>query len=162
ATSNAIAQQGFGTNRPNKSAAVEIKSPNKGLLIPRITLTSDTDVTTILSPANSLLIYNEATTGGLHAGYYYFNATTSKWIPFLDSQYQNNTTVTQGGQNLSVVSTPTTNANGSITTDYKVAITPGAVNQFLATTMVGAELQTEWVDYTTIANLITAENGLTK
>lgn len=160
ATSNAVAQQGFGTNRPDKSAAVEIKSPNKGLLIPRITLTSDTDVATIASPANSLLIYNETTTGGLHAGYYYFNQTQGKWIPFTDSLNQNNTTVTQDGQNLSVVPTATPNATGGTTTDYKVKITPGtAEKQFLATVLVGTELQTKWVSY---GDVIEVTNGLTK
>ncbi|MBA5794086.1 hypothetical protein H1R17_02325 [Flavobacterium sp. xlx-214] len=159
ATSNAVAQQGFGTNRPDKSAAVEIKSPNKGLLIPRITLTSDTDVTTIVSPANSLLIYNETTTNGLHAGYYYFNTNLTKWIPLLDSQYQNNTTVTQDGQNLSVIGTPTVNANGSTTTDYKVKITPGLDKQFLATYDDNGTLKTKWVSY---GDIIEVTNGLTK
>ena len=158
-TSNAVAQQGFGTNRPDKSSAVEIKSPNKGLLIPRITLTSDTDVATIASPANSLLIYNETTTGGLHAGYYYFNQTQGKWIPFTDSLNQNNTTVTQDGQNLSVVPTATPNATGGTTTDYKVKITPGTEKQFLATVLVGTELQTKWVSY---GDVIEVTNGLTK
>ena len=160
ATSNAVAQQGFGTNRPDKSAAVEIKSPNKGLLIPRITLTSDTDVATITSPANSLLIYNETTKGGLHAGYYYFNQTQGKWIPFADSLNQNSTTVTQDGQNLSVVPTATPNTTGGTTTDYKVKITPGtAEKQFLATVLVGTELQTKWVSY---GDVIEVTNGLTK
>lgn len=158
-TSNAVAQQGFGTNRPDKSAAVEIKSPNKGLLIPRITLTSDTDVTTIVSPANSLLIYNETATNGLHAGYYYFNTNLTKWIPLLDSQYQNNTTVTQDGQNLSVIGSPTVNANGSTTTDYKVKITPGLDKQFLATYDDNGTLKTKWVSY---GDIIEVTNGLTK
>lgn len=159
ATSNAIAQQGFGTNRPEKSAAVEIKSPNKGLLIPRIALTSTTDVTTVLNPANSLLVYNETASNGLHAGYYYFKASANKWIPLLDETIQSHVTVTQDGQNLSVVGTQTTNTNGSTSTDYKVKITPGADKQFLATVMVGTELQTTWVSY---ADVMEVTNGLTK
>lgn len=159
ATSNAVAQQGFGTNRPEKSAAVEIKSPNKGLLIPRIALTSTTDVTTVLNPANSLLVYNETASDGLHAGYYYFKASANKWIPLLDETIQSHVTVTQDGQNLSVVGTQTTNTNGSTSTDYKVKITPGADKQFLATVMVGTELQTTWVSY---ADVMEVTNGLTK
>lgn len=159
ATSNAVAQQGFGTNRPEKSAAVEIKSPNKGLLIPRIALTSTTDVTTVLNPANSLLVYNETASNGLHAGYYYFKASANKWIPLLDETIQSHVTVTQDGQNLSVVGTQTTNTNGSTTTDYKVKITPGTDKQFLATVMVGTELQTAWVSY---ADVMEVTNGLTK
>jgi len=96
ASSNAIAQQGFGTNRPHKSAAVHIESPNKGLLIPRVSLTSDTDVTTIKSPANSLLIYNNnEIPGTLRKGYYYFDETAAKWIPFLDAS--NNTVTAANG-----------------------------------------------------------------
>lgn len=34
------AQYGFGTNNPNASAAMEIKSPDKGVLIPKISLTT--------------------------------------------------------------------------------------------------------------------------
>lgn len=160
ASSNAIAQQGFGTNRPDKSSAIEIKSPNKGLLIPRVTLTSLTDVTTIVNPANSLLVYNTTVNSALNEGFYYYNTTLSKWIAFTDESNQDKVTVTQDGQNLSVVGTPTTNANGSTTTDYKVKIVPAATEkQFLATTMVGTELQTTWVSY---GDIMEATNGLTK
>ncbi|WKW46579.1 hypothetical protein P3875_00425 [Myroides sp. JBRI-B21084] len=160
ASSNAIAQQGFGTNRPDKSSAIEIKSPNKGLLIPRVTLTSLTDVTTIVNPANSLLVYNTTVNSALNEGFYYYNTTLSKWIAFTDESNQDKVTVTQDGQNLSVVGTPTTNANGSTTTDYKVKIVPAATEkQFLATTMVGTELQTTWVSYD---DIMEATNGLTK
>lgn len=161
ATSNAVAQQGFGTNRPDKSAAVEIKSPNKGLLIPRITLTSTTDATTINNPSNSLLIYNVGTTEGLKVGYYYWkaDATPAQWIPLLDSRNNERVTVTQDGQNLAVVGTPTTNADGSSTTDYKVKITPGTDKQFLATFDDNGTLKTKWVDY---ADVMEATNGLTK
>lgn len=131
-TSNAVAQQGFGTNTPDKSSAIEIKSTNKGLLIPRIDLKSNTDQTTISNPANSLLVYNTGTTNGLTVGYYYWSKdettpANSKWIPFIDAQNQKNVTVTKDGQNLSVA--PTTTGN---TTDYKVKIVPGEDKQFLS------------------------------
>ena len=38
--SAAFAQYGIGTNNPNGSAALEIVSPDKGVLIPRIALTA--------------------------------------------------------------------------------------------------------------------------
>lgn len=160
ASSNAITQQGFGTNRPDKSSAIEIKSPNKGLLIPRVTLTSLTDVSTIVNPANSLLVYNTTVNAALNEGFYYYSTALSKWVAFTDESNQDKVTVTQDGQNLSVVGTPTTNANGSTTTDYKVKIVPAATDkQFLATTMVGTELQTTWVSYD---DIMEATNGLTK
>ncbi|HMP95090.1 MAG TPA: hypothetical protein PKD90_19575, partial [Phnomibacter sp.] len=46
-----LAQVGIGTNTPNASAALDIDFANKGLLIPRINLTSLTDAGTIPSPA---------------------------------------------------------------------------------------------------------------
>jgi trimeric autotransporter adhesin len=68
---------GIGTVTPNASALLDIKSSNKGLLIPRINLLNETDVITILNPANSLLIYN--INAGLPDGdgYYFWNET--KW-----------------------------------------------------------------------------------
>lgn len=62
------------------SAILDVSAPDKGLLIPRVSLTSTTDVTTITSPATSLMVYNtNATmTNGNGTGYYYWNGT--KWI----------------------------------------------------------------------------------
>jgi hypothetical protein len=66
---------------PNNSAMLDIDASNKGLLIPRVALTSATDITTIPSPATSLLVYNTGTGGLTPAGYYYWDG--SKWVKFL-------------------------------------------------------------------------------
>lgn len=55
------AQQGIGTNNPNDNAALEIESPDKGVLIPRISLTSSS--TLFANAAGSvshtgMLVYN--------------------------------------------------------------------------------------------------------
>ena len=47
-------QTGIGTSTPNASAKLEIAATDKGLLIPRLTLTQRGSIT---SPANGLLIY---------------------------------------------------------------------------------------------------------
>lgn len=64
------------------SAMLDIKNPNKGLLIPRVALTGTADIATILSPAVSLLIYNTATAGtgntAVVPGFYFWNG--SSWI----------------------------------------------------------------------------------
>jgi len=69
---------------PNASAMLDVDAANKGLLIPRVSLTAATDVTTIPSPAVSLLVYNKATAGAapdnVVSGYYYWNGV--KWIAF--------------------------------------------------------------------------------
>ncbi len=67
-------------NNPDVSAMLDVVSSDKGLLIPRVSLTSVTDNSTIASPATSLLVYNtNASLTGTNAdgtGYYY-NAGTA-------------------------------------------------------------------------------------
>lgn len=64
---------------PNVSAALDVDMNDKGLLIPRVALTSTADVVTIPTPATSLLVYNNnaAMTGG-GLGFYYWNSTN--WV----------------------------------------------------------------------------------
>lgn len=80
ATTTMNAQIGIGTAQPHQSAQLDITSSDKGLLIPRIALTSATQQlqTTVANEA-SLLIYNTATVAleGLTPGYYYWDA--AKW-----------------------------------------------------------------------------------
>ena len=66
---------------PDASAGLEIRFTDKGLLIPRVALTSTSSASPITSPANSLLVYNTATTGDVTPGYYYW--TGSKWMRLL-------------------------------------------------------------------------------
>ncbi|NHN24746.1 hypothetical protein FIA58_003570 [Flavobacterium jejuense] len=77
-TSFLFSQVGIGTTTPSASSALEIKSKNSGLLIPRISLLSTTDTTTITSPATSLLIYNTATASDVTPGFYYWDTVWKK------------------------------------------------------------------------------------
>lgn len=54
------------------SAILDVSSTNKGMLVPRVALTGTSDITTIASPAPSLLIYNTATVSNVTPGYYYW------------------------------------------------------------------------------------------
>lgn len=81
----ANAQVGFGTPTPNASAQVDISASDKGLLIPRISLTSTTQqLSTANANAHSLLIYNNGTI--LPEGFYYWksnienNVDNGSWI----------------------------------------------------------------------------------
>jgi hypothetical protein len=66
---------------PDASAGVEMRFSNKGLLIPRVALTSTTSTSPITTPvATSLLVYNTATTGDVTPGYYYWDG--SQWVRF--------------------------------------------------------------------------------
>ncbi|PWN69031.1 hypothetical protein C1631_013255, partial [Chryseobacterium phosphatilyticum] len=59
---------GVGTISPDKSAKFEVKATDKGVLLPRVPLTSSKDQTTIPSPAAGLLVYNTGTAGLTYKG----------------------------------------------------------------------------------------------
>jgi hypothetical protein len=63
---------GIGTTTPHSSAALEISSNNKGVLIPRISFASRP-----ASPAAGLLIYQT----DIDSGFYYYNGTAWKYLP---------------------------------------------------------------------------------
>ncbi|MEO6282486.1 MAG: exosporium glycoprotein BclB-related protein [Dyadobacter sp.] len=68
------AQVGIGTITPDGSAQLEISSPNKGLLIPRVLEATRTLL--MPSPATGLLVYQ---TDGIAPGFYYFDGAA--WQP---------------------------------------------------------------------------------
>ncbi len=79
------AQVGIGTLTPDGSAELDITSTDKGILIPRVTLTGTGDTSTISgTEANGLMVYNTATAGsGLTAvtpGFYFWGG--SQWVRF--------------------------------------------------------------------------------
>ena len=80
---------GIGTTTPDASAALDISNDNlpangkKGLLLPRVSLSNNTDVVTIQSPANGLIVYNLVDNGTGTAAvtkdtFYFWDGT--KWI----------------------------------------------------------------------------------
>ncbi|MGS4344880.1 hypothetical protein ACKUSY_04580 [Myroides odoratus] len=97
-TQQVHAQQGFGTDKPAKSAAVDIQSSKRGLLIPRVDLVSTVNGTTpINTPEQSLMVYNQATTtkgaNDVTPGYYYWD--TNRWVRF--AQQGDITAINLGG-----------------------------------------------------------------
>ncbi|MCP4000586.1 MAG: DUF1566 domain-containing protein [Gammaproteobacteria bacterium] len=103
---------------PDSSAMLEVKSTDKGMLIPRVALTETTDETTISSPAVSLMIYNTATATDVTPGFYYWNDTA--WTPVSETADGSETKVT-AGTNVTVTGVGTTlspyvvNASGATT-----------------------------------------------
>lgn len=71
-------QVGVGTSTPDASAQLDVVATNKGVLVPRVSLTGSTDVATIASPKESLLVYNTVTVADVVPGFYYWNAV--KWV----------------------------------------------------------------------------------
>ncbi|MBK7884929.1 MAG: tail fiber domain-containing protein [Chitinophagaceae bacterium] len=90
--------------KADASAMLDVSSPNKGLLIPRVDLTDKYDNVTIASPAATLLVYNIASNDKEFPqgpGYYY-NANVKNegdafWVRLLDSEF--NTPWLLGGNN---------------------------------------------------------------
>ncbi|KAF2515555.1 hypothetical protein [Flavobacterium foetidum] len=77
-------QVGIGTPTPSISSQLEVTATNRGVLIPRINLTSSTDTLTISGGnVNSLLVFNTATISDIKPGYYYW--FDSKWNRILVS-----------------------------------------------------------------------------
>lgn len=87
-TAQAFSQDnvGIGTLTPNSSAILELSASDKGFLVPRINLQSTADITTIASPATSLLVYNTNATisGGNGVGFYYWDGV--QWVQAIGPQ----------------------------------------------------------------------------
>lgn len=74
---------------PVSSAALDVDMANKGILIPRVALTTTTAFAPVTGTATtSLLIYNTATAGAgataVTPGYYYWDG--AKWVKFIGGQ----------------------------------------------------------------------------
>lgn len=82
-TQFAFSQVGVNTTTPDPSSMLDISATNKGVLVPRVSLTNVT--TTMLDGTNTaatgLLIWNTnaVTVGGNGVGFYFFNGT--QWMP---------------------------------------------------------------------------------
>ena len=72
-----FSQTGIGTDNPNASAVLDISSSNKGVLLPRVSLLSNTDSTTIINPETGLIIWNTNNAVGTGAGIYVNNGTSA-------------------------------------------------------------------------------------
>lgn len=77
-TINLKAQQGFGTSDPNADAVIDFYSNNKGLLVPRLGLSSTTLSSPLSTHVAGMNVYNTAIAGDVVPGYYYNDG--SKWI----------------------------------------------------------------------------------
>ncbi|MGE3825960.1 MAG: hypothetical protein AB7G44_17185, partial [Bacteroidia bacterium] len=86
---------------PDASAMFDVSATDKGMLIPRVALTSTAASAPITSPLTSLLVYNTAAVADVTPGYYYWNGTA--WTRLLNGA---------------------TNLSGSGTTNYLARWTP--------------------------------------
>ena len=82
-----LAQVGVNTTTPDPSSMLDISATDKGVLVPRVSL-SNVTLTTLdgtNTAATGLLIWNtnSSTTGGNGVGFYFFNGT--QWMPITQS-----------------------------------------------------------------------------
>ena len=66
---------GVGTPTPDSSAALDITSANKGVLVPRVALLDTTQARPVSRPAKALLVYNTTINAGLSEGFYYWSGS---------------------------------------------------------------------------------------
>ncbi len=110
---------------PNASAMLDIKSSDKGLLIPRVALTSTSSASPITSPATSLLVYNTATTGDVTPGYYYWNG--SQWVRFATGTGAGITSIGPGTSGTETSGSGLTFSANPITTTGTIALSNSGV-----------------------------------
>src|SRR5699024_7081332 len=95
-----FAQRGIGTNLPDKSAALEIVSNQRGLLLPRLDIPDLSLPAPVTNPANALMVYNKGTSGTT-PGFYYWNTAANgnagAWIPLAVSQATSSGDIGVGG-----------------------------------------------------------------
>jgi hypothetical protein len=115
--SYAKAQMKLGSNptTTNADALLEMETTNKGLLLPRVALTSTTAFAPLTAHVAGMAVYNTATVGDVTAGYYFNNGT--KWVKIADANASASNlytadgtltsarTVTMGANNLSFMGT---------------------------------------------------------
>ncbi len=128
---------------PDSKAMLDVKSSDKGVLLPRIALTGKNDNTTIISPTTSLLIYNTATAGvGANAvtpGFYYYNGTEWAWIGSSSSDTHYVGELYGGGV---VFWVDHTGEHGLICSMINLSTSQAWSN--IASTLIGASAQSDW------------------
>ncbi len=90
---------GIGTTTPDPSAALDVQSTDKGMLVPRMTTAQRT---AIASPANGLLVF-DITTGG----FWYFNGAV--WTPIVSTTYTAGAGIGIAGNSISALDASPTN-----------------------------------------------------
>lgn len=77
---------------PDASALLDVKSTNKGVLIPRISLTMTSSAAPVTAPATALLVYNTASVNDVTPGFYSW--TGSAWKALGSDNLGNHTATT--------------------------------------------------------------------
>lgn len=133
-----FAQQGIGTLHPDKSAALEVVSTRRGVLLPKIDIPDLSLAGPVTNPAHSLLVFNTGASGTQEGFYYWSDDGTQtgigSWILFSESSPGNSNPDdidVVGGDNINVIET----TSGSTST-YEVNLEPGTNDGQLLVTVI--------------------------
>ncbi|RYY47814.1 MAG: hypothetical protein EOO06_11785 [Chitinophagaceae bacterium] len=122
-TNAQVTSQKIGTNPTVKdpSAVLEVEHASKGILFPRVLLSSTTVAAPVTAPANGLTVFNTATAGDVTPGYYYWSTAATRWVRMSSSlDYQEPFQVATT-TNKATLNTQSIYQNGNIGIDPSVA-----------------------------------------
>jgi hypothetical protein len=148
AGTSAHAQLKVGNNPAsiNPNAVFEAESTNKGMLLPRLALSSTASFAPLAAHVEGMTVYNTATAGDVTPGFYYNNGTV--WVRVGTATASNNTT---SGQLITI-----TNGAGATFTAMGVAVDTTALKTFVSNTIQNGSITGK---NTTSGQLVTITNG---
>lgn len=136
---------GIGTNTPNASAILELLSTNKGMLVPRM---NTIGMTSIPSPANSLLVYNTDS-----MCYFFYRLPSLSWISLCNSG-------SGSGSNGATGSTGPTGVAGAVGSVGATGATGSDLGtHWTITGNAGTVAGTNFIGTTDAADFVTKTNG---
>ncbi len=154
---------GINTINPHPSAGLDIDYTNKGFLLPRVSLQSNTDIVTVPNPATSLLVYNTNPTmvNGTGVGFYYWDGT--QWVQAIGPQGPTGAQGPQGPTGAQGLQGPTgaqgpqgptgaTGATGPTWTLQSVTINPSGTITVNGTTGSGGPISSTQAAWLTVGN----------
>ena len=157
-TASTYAQVGIGTTTPATSAALDITSTTKGLLIPRMT---NEQRVAIASPAAGLLVFVTDFDGGT---FLFYDGTGWKELLLTEARDTPDAptigTATAGDTQATVSFTAPSNNGGSAITSYTATSSPGGIAGTVSQAGSGSITVTGLTSGTTYTFTVTATNAI--
>ena len=155
-TASAFAQVGIGTTTPNDSAALDITSTTKGLLMPRMT---NAQRLVIASPAAGLQVFVTDFDGGR---FMFYDGTEWGTLSFAETRPDAPTigTAVAGNAQATVSFTAPSSDGGSAITSYVATSSPGAITGTLSQAGSGDIIVSGLTSGTAYTFTVTATNAI--